>query len=231
MLFTKRSDSTELLDEDDVKTDELFINLGELHVINKTLGGYKASASGLRKILQKRPHVRTVCDVGSGGGDFIRHMDKSVRKQRQLFFYGVDNKKDCIGYAEINLADTPNKLLVCNDYRNLGPEFLKKVDVVHCSLFLHHLNDKEIVDFLVSCRQNNCILLCNDLHRHELAYFGIRLLTRLFSRSRLVKNDAPVSVKRGFKKRELESYLIAAGFQNYTVKWTWAFRYILVAMP
>jgi 2-polyprenyl-3-methyl-5-hydroxy-6-metoxy-1,4-benzoquinol methylase len=231
MLFNRRSETTELLDGDDIKTEDLFINLGELHVINKRLGGYRASANGLRDILQKRPGIRTVCDVGSGGGDFIRYMDRSVRKHPRLFFYGIDHKKDCIGYAEVNLADTPNKLLVCDDYRNLDPGFLKRVDVIHCSLFLHHLNDKEIVDFLVTCRQNNCILLCNDLHRHELAYFGIRLLTRLFSRSKLVRNDAPVSVKRGFKKRELESYLIAAGFQNYTVKWTWAFRYILVALP
>ena len=48
----------------------------------------------------------------------------------------------------------------------------------------------------------------NDLHRHPLAYHSIRILTSLFSKSYLVKNDAPLSVLRGFKKKELEDLLI-----------------------
>jgi D-alanyl-D-alanine dipeptidase len=44
----------------------------------------------------------------------------------------------------------------------------------------------------------------------------------------LVKNDAPLSVKRGFRKSELVSLLEKAGFKNYSVKWSWAFRYRIV---
>jgi hypothetical protein len=54
-------------------------------------------------------------------------------------------------------------------------------------------------------------------------------LTALFSKSYLVKNDAPLSVKRGFKKSELISLLKKAGFTDYSVKWSWAFRYKIVA--
>jgi len=45
----------------------------------------------------------------------------------------------------------------------------------------------------------------------------------------LVKNDAPLSVKRGFKKNELIALLEKAGFKNYTVQWSWAFRFIIIA--
>ncbi len=68
----------------------------------------------------------------------------------------------------------------------------------------------------------------NDLHRHPLAYYSIRWLTGLFSRSYLVKNDAPLSVRRGFSRSELKSLLEAAGITNYSIRWRWAFRWLVI---
>ncbi len=69
----------------------------------------------------------------------------------------------------------------------------------------------------------------NDLHRHPIAYYSIRLLTALFSRSWLVQHDAPVSVLRGFSRAEWERLLIDAGINEYFLKWKWAFRWLIVA--
>ncbi|WP_431211923.1 hypothetical protein ACQ86N_40085 [Puia sp. P3] len=68
----------------------------------------------------------------------------------------------------------------------------------------------------------------NDLHRHPLAWGSIRLLTRLFSGSYLVKNDAPLSVLRGFSRSEWQRILQAAGIGGYTLRWKWAFRWLVV---
>jgi hypothetical protein len=54
------------------------------------------------------------------------------------------------------------------------------------------------------------------------------LLTRLFSKSYLVKNDAPLSVLRGFTKKEWLKYLKKAGATHYAVKWKWAFRHQII---
>jgi hypothetical protein len=43
-----------------------------------------------------------------------------------------------------------------------------------------------------------------------------------------VKYDAPLSVLRAFKKRELISVLAQAGVEKYSLKWKWAFRWQLV---
>ena len=51
---------------------------------------------------------------------------------------------------------------------------------------------------------------------------------RLFSKSYLVKNDAPLSVLRGFKKNEWKNIFEKAGIKNYSIKWKWAFRYLIV---
>ncbi|MCH5683887.1 hypothetical protein LWM68_06210 [Niabella sp. W65] len=67
----------------------------------------------------------------------------------------------------------------------------------------------------------------NDLHRHTLAWWSIKILTAIFSRSYLVKNDAPVSVLRGFRKREWQQLFKKAGIEA-TVSWQWAFRYLIL---
>ena len=71
-------------------------------------------------------------------------------------------------------------------------------------------------------------VVVNDLHRHPLAWVAIRTLTRLCSRSGLIRHDAPLSVRRGFRRAELTSLARAAGVPC-EVQWRWAFRWVLTA--
>ena len=71
-------------------------------------------------------------------------------------------------------------------------------------------------------------IVINDIHRNWFSYYSIKLLTKLFSKSAMVKFDAPLSVLRAFKKNELKSILDQAGFSNYTLKWMWAFRWQVI---
>ena len=226
-----RSNEKEYLDNNNIETKDLYQNLIELDIINNRLGGYNATKKGLESILKTGNPVKTVLDIGFGGGDSIKQMQKYCEKKNvKMFFYGVDLKNDCINYSEKNLSELSNKQLICDDYRNISSELLKKIDVIHCSLFLHHLKDEEIIELFKFCKSNNCIILANDLERNWFAYYSIKFLTAIFSKSYLVKNDAPISVKRGFRKRELITLLEKAGYKNYSVKWSWAFRYILIAI-
>ena len=225
-----RSYQKEYLDGDQIESKDLFRNLHELDIINKQLGGYNASLKGLQQIIKTNEKVSTVLDIGFGGGDSIKQLSKlAAKKKYNLFFYGVDLKQDCVNYATKNLTSVPNKQLICSDYRDISAEFLNKVDVIHCSLFLHHLTDEEIIELFKFAKKNECIFLANDLHRNWFAYSSIKLITSLFSRSYLVKNDAPLSVLRGFKKKELIALLLKAGMKDYSVKWSWAFRYTVIA--
>lgn len=227
-----RSARKEYLDGDDIETKDLFQNLKELDVINTYLGGYNASRKGFSRVLQTT-NVFKVMDIGFGGGDSIKQLAILAAKQQKadLFFYGVDLKKECVDYAEHNLKDLSAKKLICDNYRNISADLLREIDLIHCSLFLHHLSNEEIIELLRFSKTNGCVFLANDLHRNWLAYYSIKLLTWLFSRSYLVKNDAAVSVTRGFTKKELVSLLRQSGYTNYSVTWSWAFRYIIIAMP
>lgn len=229
MRFKHRSYEKELLDHDTIPTDDLYQNLRELDVINTLLGGYQVSLRGFSSLMKKH-NIHTLLDIGFGGGDSIKQLARFAKKKnRAINLYGVDLKQDCVNYATANLKAFPNVTLLCDDYQNISEELLKKIDLIHCSLFLHHLTDQQIVALFQFCRKHHCIILANDLHRHWLAFYSIKWLTALFSKSYLVKNDAAVSVKRGFKKNELIDLVQQAGFTTYSVKWSWAFRFILIA--
>ena len=44
----------------------------------------------------------------------------------------------------------------------------------------------------------------------------------------MVKNDAPLSVKRGFTKQEILKLLEDVGATNFVIKKKWAFRWMIV---
>jgi hypothetical protein len=86
--------------------------------------------------------------------------------------------------------------------------------------------DEDLVFMLHWMKQNSRVgFFINDLHRHPLAFYSIQFLTRVFSKSYLVKNDAPLSVKRGFKKKEWKELFDLAGIHNFDCQWRWAFRW------
>jgi hypothetical protein len=93
-------------------------------------------------------------------------------------------------------------------------------------LFFHHFTADQLVDVLGSLKSQCRVgIVINDLHRHPLAYYSIKLLTQFFSKSSMVKFDAPLSVMRGFTRLEWEEILRQAGITDYTLKWKWAFRW------
>jgi hypothetical protein len=71
-------------------------------------------------------------------------------------------------------------------------------------------------------------VIINDLHRHFFAYYSIRTLTTLFSKSPMVRHDAPVSVRRAFRPAELLKIADRAGVPARVYR-SFPYRLVLVA--
>ena len=228
-MFKARSNKKELLDADFIPDNDLFQNLKELNSINLLLGGYKITFSALKKILSKEKYY-TIVDIGSGGGDTLKHIFTwTIANNFKVNLCGIDLKQSCIDYSKRN---DPNEKInfICDDYKNVY-KHVNKVDVIHASLFCHHLTNSEISELIKFANANKSILVINDLERNPLAYYSIQFLTKAFSKSYLVKNDAPLSVLRGFKKTEWLKILSEAGAKKFSVKNKWAFRHEVIVYP
>ncbi|MEO6403909.1 MAG: methyltransferase domain-containing protein [Ferruginibacter sp.] len=226
--FSKRSYQKEILDQDDIPFEDIKENMRELNIINQKLGGHSITLEGCRQFLsQKTTSPLMITEIGCGGGDNLAAIYTFFKKINQFFsFTGIDIKQSCIDYAMQQYSQL-NATWIANDYREVN--FTEQPHIIFSSLFCHHFTNEELI-FMLRWMKENSILgfFINDLQRHPLAWFLIKRITKLFSKSYLVKNDAPVSVTRGFTKKEWEQLLKQAGIKNYSVKWKWAFRYLIV---
>jgi 2-polyprenyl-3-methyl-5-hydroxy-6-metoxy-1,4-benzoquinol methylase len=231
VVFEKRSEQKELLDQQQIPVNDLYRNLHELDVINRLLGGHAVTLAGLEALNLDKNKTYTILDIGSGGGDTLKAIASwAEKKGLQLNLTGVDLKRDCINYAEDFCKNYPNIRFIQSDYRDVVNEGTL-YDIIITSLFCHHLTGAELVSlFSWAATHAQIAFVMNDLHRNPLAYYSISWLTLFFSRSYLVKNDARLSVLRGFKRNELLLILRQAGIpeDSFNLQWKWAFRWLLI---
>lgn len=228
--LANRSQQEEIMD--DLASSGPVINqtLHELETINTLLGGNYVTLNGLRSLIDDGYSNKSiaVADLGCGGGDILRLIAKWGRQKRiNLQLVGIDANPNIIRFAEAHTSENNIRYQGVNIFSD---EFRKeKFDVVVSTLFFHHFTSEQLVDFFKQLKDQVSIgIIINDLHRHWFAYYSIKWLTKLFSKSPMVKNDAPLSVARSFRKKDWRDIFEKAGISNYRLRWMWAFRWQVV---
>lgn len=235
-----RAYDPELMDEPQVDPGELLGALQGLRSINRMLGGYSASMAGIRALLPpgsiqppSGQAKQTLLDVGCGSGDTLEHLHRlAAARGLPLRTRGVELSPVTVAMARQHLAEFADATTV--DLANLfdldpGQD---GADLVHAALMLHHTeSDGEAVRMLAGMgRLARVGVVINDLHRHGLAYWAIRVLTAVFSRNRILRHDAALSVRRGFLRSELLALAVEAGWHpsEVRIRWHWAFRWVMI---
>ncbi len=229
--FDTRSRELELTDAPGIDEDELRRTLDELEVINRLLGGYPASLRGIESLIPAGAREISVLDVGTGGGDLPRRLPRwAARRGLRIRVHGIDLSPLTIDYARAaaEAGDAGAGLdFSVRDLFDLPDD--EQYDVVHAALFLHHCDGEAAGAAL---RKMHALarwgVVINDLHRHPLAYHSIRWLTRLLSSSRLIRNDAPLSVLRAFRREDLLRIVAEQGLPAPDLRWRWPFRWQMV---
>lgn len=227
--LSKRSYQKEILDGDDSPFEDIKQNMHELDVINTWLGGHQITVKGLKQLMSRvaQPQQLHICEIGCGGGDNLRVIQQYCKKKGiNTKLTGVDINQHCISYAQ-SRKENEGIEFICSDYATAS--FIQKPHIIFSSLFCHHFTEDELQQQFLWMKNNSTIgFFINDLHRHPIAYHSIKLITGFFSKSYLVKNDAPLSVARGFKKNELQELMHQSSIINYQLTWMWAFRWLLI---
>lgn len=231
LLLEERSYEDELMDDLDASGEVIHQTLKELEVINRLLGGNYVTTNGLAKLIKGRSFngPLVIADLGCGGGDIMKLMSKwADKKGVEVELIGFDANPHIIEYAEENCQGYDNIRFEVQDI--FSEQFKsRQFDVICCTLFTHHFTDQNLVDiFHQFAKQAKIGTVINDLHRHWFAYYAIKLLTQVFSKSPMVQFDAPLSVARAFRKSDLASIMKNAGIKTYDLKWMWAFRWQLL---
>lgn len=225
--FKSRSTEKELIDEKGIPFTDWQRCLEELNTVNTLLGGHSITVEGVSVLLKGSDKPFTIAEIGCGGGDNLKAIHRNFKGQ-PLRITGIDIDPSCVEFAAQNCAGISQAAFICSDYRNVdfGHD---KPDIIFNSLFCHHFSNDQLVEMLVWMRTNSRLgFFINDLQRHPVAFYSIKALTGIFSRSYLVKHDAPVSVARGFVRSEWRYLLQKADITRFCIKWRWAFRYLVI---
>ncbi len=222
-MFLKKCSQPELMDDFSIQDERIDLALRELRVINYFLGGNTSSKLGVSKIISELENKKIfLLDVGSGSSDVL---DDLKKKHRSISIISLDKNKRVCNFIKKNNNFKP--IIVCADAFNL-PFKNKSIDIIHSSLFLHHFDSASLKNilsiFFVTAKQG---IVINDLRRSLFAFLGIKILTMLFSKSEFVKNDAPISVRKGFTKSELIGLLKESHFSSHEIIGKWAFRWVV----
>lgn len=231
MDLRARCHDPELMDDfAAVSAAEVEAALRELRLVNRLLGGVSTSLAGLEpwlRALGARGEPVRLLDLGTGGGDLPVAIARRCRRAGiPIRIVAVDLGADACRAARRAARGWP-EIEVCRADVFALPFARRSFHLAHCAMFLHHFTQEEIARIFE--RLSGLVregIVVNDLHRHAAAYHAIRLLTRLFSRSRLVRNDAPLSVRRGFRTADLADLAARSGLPGSRPRWRWAFRYL-----
>jgi ubiquinone/menaquinone biosynthesis C-methylase UbiE len=220
-MLGPRSTSLEMIDDMSITDERIDVALQELSVINRFLGGDHVSRVGIARMTRKVPEnlPLRILDCGAGGSNLasvLRMVDRTVE------ITALDLNLRACRYSALNV----HSMNIVNGSAFRLPFRDQSFDVVHASLFCHHLNPSELRMVLAEwSRVARFGIVINDLQRSAIAFLAITMLTRLLSQSAMVRNDAPISVQRGFLKKELTE--ITNEFGRVSLTWHWAFRWLV----
>ncbi|MCA9295955.1 MAG: methyltransferase domain-containing protein [Phycisphaerales bacterium] len=184
--------------------------------------------SRLEPWLRDSDHVVRVLDLATGGGDLaIGLAERAQRCGRPLQMIAGDiSPTACAHTAErAAAAGVTIDTAVFDALRDAWPD---DIDIVVNSLFLHHLNEDDVVHILqraAACARLGGVV--SDLRRTRRGYVLAAAGVRLLSRSPIVHDDGPQSVRAAFTTEELRALVERAGIPHATVRSTFPQRHLI----
>ena len=227
--LTQRSAALERMDDRTIGGEELAVALRQLRVINLALGSAWPTLEGVLRLWSRagKPKRLSILDIGAGSGDLNRillawAMARGVAMRITL----VDIHPQTCAAARAYYRDDPRVQVMCADLLNLG---VRSADIVTAALFVHHFESERLAAvFSALGHAARLGVVVNDLHRHPVAWVGIRAATWLLSRSPMIRNDAPLSVRRGFRSEDFRLLRRTPGLSELTYVWRPFFRYLIM---
>jgi ubiquinone/menaquinone biosynthesis C-methylase UbiE len=199
----KRVVIPELLDADAGTPAEIATALADLRHINQWFGGIAATESMIARVARKvGASSLSLLEVAAGAGYVPDIVSERMRKS------GVELRVTLLDRAYSHLRNTTGNgtSAVAGDALAL-PFSNGSFDLVSCCLFAHHLEPREVTQFVNDgLRVCRWAVIINDIVRDPLHLALVYLSLPLY-RSHFTHHDAPASVRRAYTVAEMHQIL------------------------
>ncbi|HEY8904172.1 MAG TPA: methyltransferase domain-containing protein [Chthoniobacterales bacterium] len=213
----------EQMDVDQPVSLELERDLENLVTLNRLFGSHALVIRFLRERLRPGRSWR-ILDLATGSGDIPRTIaDWAARSEIEVSIDAVDQQSSTLEIARRLSSSFPNISFHQADIREFGSG--SSWDIVLCSLALHHFSETDAVAVLChAATLASRSVLVADLRRCAMGTLGVDLLTTVWMREPMTRNDARISVRRAFSFPELAELARIAGWQNFAHARRFCFR-------
>jgi len=224
----------EEMDVEQPVSPELERDLDNLATLNRVFGSHALVLDFLRARLDA-PEASTsfparpwrLLDLATASGDIPRRIAAWAGSAGiAVEIDAVDFQRSTLEIARRRTADFPNIRYHEGDIRTFGAG--QKWDIVLCSLALHHFSNDDAACVLrhIASRATRHVLV-SDLRRCAAGTLGVDLLTAVWMREPMTRNDARMSVRRAFSFDELSALARAAGWKNFHHARKFCFRQVI----
>ena len=220
-----------MLDLDEAPYEEVQDSLQDVAKVNHYLSGYRVLLQHVEPFLRshKANHPFKVLDAATGSADQPMALVELARRIGvPIQITAIDINAKMLKLAQEEVAHYPEIQLVQCDILRL-PFRDDEFDLAVNSLSLHHFSwDKAVKILRTIYKAGRLGMVVNDLHRSRIAHTTIFILTRIFTRNRLTRYDAPVSVMNAFTPKEFCELAQQAEIDPYEIHRHFPYRIALL---
>jgi len=178
----------------------------DLRTINRIMQNARIAARGLRA-RPGRPPLASLVELGAGDGTFalalIRRLGHSTARRRVVL---VD-RQPCVDdrtRAAFDALSWDVEIVESDVFDWLDRGSLFAADVTLANLFLHHFDDRRLSALLRgAASRTRCFLACEPLRSYTA--LSAATMLPLIGCNLVTLHDARISVRAGFRDRELSS--------------------------
>lgn len=231
MSLESRATEEEIIETGKLSRKDVVESFRFIERANRWLGGTEAILSFFRRecAAWERGRLYRLLDVGCGACDIPLALARFCRARGyKIQVEGLDAhpliielaRQKCRAFPEINPIQA-------DIFEYQGS---RAYDYILLSNFIHHFSEEQIISLLKKLRPlSRRKILINDLWRTREAYFWAWLVT-IFAPP-VIKHDARLSIRRGFRPEEIENLMKEAGISFYSLEDKFGYRFLLVIGP
>lgn len=226
MTLRERTLVPEVMDQPDLDEGLHRDALRGLERINALSRSSRVLWQEIKTLTQDRP-IR-VLDLACGAGDNPIGLWRYARRAgTAIEVSGGDFSPRAIEYAR-KRAEEAQADVHFFQINALKGELPEGYDVITCSLFLHHLEHADAVALLNRmARATGRMVLVHDLRRCRMGLVAAQVVSRVLTRSPVVRFDGPQSVRAAFTVPEVRSLAREARLGGAVVEKCWPWRLLL----
>ena len=168
-----------------------------------------------------------VLDLACGGGDVTVALERlAARRGLQVEVSGCDLSETALSHARsrARASNSPVSFFRWDQDSEAVPE---GHDVVYNTLFLHHLGEKQAERLLREMAAVAELVIVQDLLRTRRGWWLAHLAARALTRSRVVRVDAPLSVRAALSLDEAAALAERSGLAGARLRRIWPQRFSL----